>query len=133
MTPAQRERFDAMVERVIGELAPPIRRLLERVSVVVLDRPTPDLLEGIDDPEARADPDSLCGLHSGHAITERSVDQSGELPSQIHLFRVGIVELAGGWGGTDDSIEEEIRITLLHELGHEMGLDEDDLYDLGYD
>lgn len=124
-----------MVQDVIESLPPPLRRALDTISVVVLDRPTPDLLAGIDDPEARGDPDSLCGLHSGHAITERTVELSAELPSQIHLFRVGIVDLAGGWDDpeADDNIIEEIRITLLHELGHEMGLDEDDLYDLGYD
>ncbi len=135
MTPGERDRFDALVERVIECQPPPIRRLLESVSVVVLDRPTPDLLAGLDDADAREDPDSICGLHSGHAITERSVDQSGDLPSQIHLFRNGIVDLAGGWEGSDaeERIADEIRITLLHELGHEMGLDEDDLYNLGYD
>lgn len=135
MTLAQRERFDALVQDVIEGLPPQVRRALDIISVVVLDRPTPDLLAGIDDPEARDDPDSLCGLHSGHAVTERSIEQSAELPSQIHLFRIGIVDLAGGWEepDADDSIAEEIRITLLHELGHEMGLDEDDLYDLGYD
>lgn len=135
ISPAQRDRFDVLVQGVIDGLPAPVRRVVDSVSVVVLDRPTPDLLAGLDDPEVMEDPDSLCGLHSGHAITERSIELSAELPSQIHLFRVGIVDLAGGWDGpdADDSISEEIRITLLHELGHEMGLDEDDLYDLGYD
>ncbi len=135
MNPGERERFDRLVEQVITELPAAIRRAIENVPVVVIDRPTPELLEGIDDPELAADPDSLCGLHSGHAITERSVELSGEVPNQIHLFRVGIIALAGGWDrhDADVSIAEEIRVTILHELGHEMGLDENDLYDLGYD
>lgn len=134
MSPALRERFDALVQDVIERLPPSLARALESISVVVLDRPTPELLAGLD-PETRDDPDSLCGLHSGHAITERSIELSAELPSQIHLFRVGIVDLAGGWDepDADEAVAEEIRVTLLHELGHEMGLDEDDLYDLGYD
>jgi predicted Zn-dependent protease with MMP-like domain len=135
MRPDERERFDRLVEQVIQSLPPTVRRAIESVPIVVLDRPTPELLQGIEDPETLADPDSLCGLHTGHAVTERSVEFSAQLPSQIHLFRVGIVDLAGGWTEPDaeEAVAEEIRVTILHELGHEMGLDEDDLYDLGYD
>ena len=130
-----RERFDALVADVIDSLPDVVRAWLEDVPVVVLDRPTPEMLQGLEDPDVAADPDSLCGLHSGLAITEASLERSGELPSQIHLFRAGIVGLAGGWEQPDADalIREEIRVTLLHELGHEMGLDEDDLYDLGYE
>lgn len=135
MHPVERERFDRLVEQVIQTLPSAVRRAIESVPIVVLDCPTPDLLKGIEDPETLADPDSLCGLHSGRAITERSIELSAELPSQIHLFRVGIIDLAGGWDepDADKAVAEEIRVTILHELGHEMGLDEDDLYDLGYD
>ncbi|QYK49021.1 MAG: metallopeptidase family protein [Phycisphaeraceae bacterium] len=135
MSPAERERFDRLVEEVIRALPASVRRALDEVPIVVLDKPTPDLLEGIEDPEVIQDPESLCGLHTGHSITDRSIEQSGELPSQIHLFRIGIVSLAGGWESPDSNaaVAEEIRVTILHELGHEMGLDEDDLYDLGYD
>lgn len=135
MRPAERERFDRLVEHVIRSLPSTVRRAIESVPIVVLDRPTPELLQGIDDPETLADPDSLCGLHTGRAITERSIELSAELPNQIHLFRMGIIDLAGGWDepDADEAVAEEIRVTILHELGHEMGLDEDDLYDLGYD
>ena len=56
------------------------------------------------------------------------------MPSDIHLFRDGILDLVGGWDVPDarQSLEEEIRITLLHEIGHQFGLDEDDLDRLGY-
>lgn len=151
MTPAQRERFDALVDLIIRDLPEPLREALEEVAVIVLDRPTPELLRDLDDPEAAADPDSICGLHFGYSIVDESIEFSGTLPSQIHLFRNAIVDLAGGWdtsepappeghpghSGTihasEAAIAEEIRITLLHELGHQMGLDEDDLFDLGYD
>jgi predicted Zn-dependent protease with MMP-like domain len=49
------------------------------------------------------------------------------------LFRVGILEQAGGWEAGEDAIVEEIRITLLHEIGHQFGLDEEDLRRLGYE
>ena len=57
------------------------------------------------------------------------------VPPTIMLFRVGIVAEAGGWDQPDalERIREEIRITLLHEIGHQFGLDEDDLARLGYE
>ncbi|MFN7614113.1 MAG: metallopeptidase family protein, partial [Phycisphaerae bacterium] len=82
---------------------------------------------------------------------DQSVEASGELPSEIMLYRVGIVAEAGGWDeqagdraagestehdtalrGGPEAIREQIRITLLHEIGHQFGLDEDDLDRLGY-
>jgi predicted Zn-dependent protease with MMP-like domain len=145
---ADRERFDRLVEDAIDALPAGVRALLDEISVVVLDEPTGEMLRdlGIDagDADAKAE---LCGLHTGIALTERSVEFGAELPPQVHLFRRGIVELAGGWKaveemgedgekrvvGGDDEIYEEIRITLLHEIGHHFGLDEDDLERLGYD
>jgi predicted Zn-dependent protease with MMP-like domain len=84
--------------------------------------------------DASDDDDDLCGLHSGIAITEKSVNSAFEMPPTIHIFREPIVRLAGGWDqpNADDEVYEEVRITLLHELGHHFGLDEDDLDELGY-
>jgi predicted Zn-dependent protease with MMP-like domain len=87
--------------------------------------------------------ESLCGLHSGIMLTERSVEQHPELPTTLHLFREGIIDEAGGWKpwkdedgehwGGEDAVKEEIRVTLLHEIGHHFGLEEEDLEALGYD
>lgn len=131
MTDRQRERFDAIFEDVIDALPPHVRERLEEVPVVVEDRPSRELLRSMDLPEDEL----LCGLHTGVALTERSVEHSGVLPDEIRLFREGIVDLAGGWRQphAEQEIYEEIRITLLHEIGHHFGLDEDDLEDLGYD
>ena len=78
--------------------------------------------------------DELCGLHSGIPFTERSLDGT-DLPNEITLFRLGIIALAGGWEQpeADDVVYEEIMVTLLHEMGHQFGLDEDDLTGLGYE
>lgn len=135
MKPEARRRFDELVEQAIASLPPRIRQLLDEVPVVVMDRPDADMLRdsGLDpdDPEAA---DELCGLHTGTALTQRSVEHSGDLPTVIHLFRRGIVAAAGGWHGPDADrrIYAEIRTTLLHEIGHHFGLDEDDLEQLGY-
>ena len=152
MNDAARERFDRLLQDAIDGLPPGMRVLLDEIPVVVLDRPTPRMIEDLRREgtlEPGADGLDLCGLHTGVAITERSVEsEGGRLPDQVHLFREGIISLALGddgaaeWievsprspeGGPDDEeVYEEIRITLLHELGHHFGLDEDDLDDLGY-
>ncbi|MDX2146411.1 MAG: metallopeptidase family protein [Planctomycetota bacterium] len=132
----ERERFDALVDEAIDQLPDEIHGLLEEVPVVVLDRPTPEMLRDLGmDPNDQQAASELCGLHSGRAITETSVNDAPELPSEIHLFREGILLLAGGWDqpDADDAVFEEIWVTLLHEIGHQFGLDEDDLRDLGYD
>ena len=79
--------------------------------------------------------DILCGLHTGVPLTERSVERP-DSSDVVHIFREGIVDMAGGWDegedehgpfGGEERIREEIRITILHELGHHFGLYEDDL------
>lgn len=145
LTQDDRDRFDGLVAEVIDGLPPAIAELLDEVPVVVLDLPTPEILASLGmDPASREDAESLCGLHTGVANPDRSLEgASGELPSQIHLFRVGIIRLAGGlspdgsgWSGDeeegDQRVLDEIAVTLLHEIGHQFGLDEDDLERLGY-
>lgn len=137
LTDAQRELIDARIDRAVEALPSDLRRLLDEVPLIVLDRPTRVMLRemGIRDPR---EAEQIAGLHTGIARTERSVEHSGELPGQIHIFREGVLHMAGGWPAEVDeaflaALDEEIRITLLHEIGHEMGLDEDDLETLGYD
>jgi predicted Zn-dependent protease with MMP-like domain len=145
-------RFDALVEEVLEELPSALRDLLEEVALVVEDVPGPELLRGVEGGPIE-DPTELCGLHSGRAFTEESVEHSGEPPSTIYLFREGIVAMAGGWGSgpqgpmtpgvvgdaaeagptADDLVYEEIWVTLLHEIGHQFGLSEEDLERLGYE
>jgi predicted Zn-dependent protease with MMP-like domain len=130
VTDAERERFDALMEEAIEALPPEIHALLEEAPVIVEDSPPPHLMRELE----VTDPTELCGLHSGTAITERSVEHGHDLPEEIRLFRAGIVALAGGWDqpDADDIVFEEIWVTLLHEIGHHFGLDEDDLERLGF-
>lgn len=140
MTDELRERFDGLLEDALETMPAHFRRVIEEVPVIVVDRPDAKLLdelrrEGVIGPDEGTGPDdSPMGLHSGVAITEASVERSGELPGQIHVFREPIVAFAGGWEQphADEEIYEEIRVTLLHEIGHHFGLDEDDLEGLGF-
>ena len=104
------------------------------------DHPAPDVLESFGMDESQAD--EICGLFSGVGLTERSVDDVPDMPDTITIYRAGIVTLAGGWAealegdgsptGGEERIAEEIRTTILHEVGHHFGLDEDDLDKLGF-
>lgn len=139
MVEAERERFDRLLEEVLEDLPDGVRSLLDEMPVIVEDRPSESLLKELAGDGEAIGPDELCGLHTGTAFTERSVTISGEMPSEIRLFREGILAEAGGWetkgedpDAVDDAVYEEIRITLLHEVGHQFGLDEDDLERLGY-
>jgi predicted Zn-dependent protease with MMP-like domain len=138
LRPAERERFDALVEDVLASLPAAVHEMLEESPLIVEDFAPRALIRDLGlDP----DEDDLCGLHSGFALTQRSVSQSGEVPDQIQIFRRGIIDAAGGWepgedeegpfGGLD-AVREQVRITILHEIGHHFGLDEDDLGRLGY-
>jgi predicted Zn-dependent protease with MMP-like domain len=142
LSPAERERFDALMEEAVGSLPDGVRGLLDEVPVIVDDEPGGVLLGelarawGEEDTAAFRDElrEELCGLHSGVAITERSVEHGVELPEEIRVFRRGVIAQAGGWAmdGEEERVYEEIWVTLLHEIGHHFGLDEDDLEGLGF-
>ena len=138
MRRAERERFDSLLEQVLATMPPAIHRMIEETPVIVEDHPSPELLRELG---MNPDEETLCGLHSGVPLTERSSGHT-ELPDVVTLYREGILEEAGGWepwvdedgtarGGTD-AVQREIRITLLHEIGHHYGLNEEDLERLGF-
>ena len=98
-------RFEDHVSRALDELPPELARALENVAVVVADQ----------DPD---DPD-LFGLW----------ESAEYMPDKITIFRRPLVEAFPD----PDELEREIRITVLHELAHYFGIDEDRLEELGYD
>ena len=147
MSPALRNRFDTLLEEVLEHLPARLRALLDEVPLIVDDRPDAALARelyaelGHEEGETVEEfASTLCGLHTGVALTERSVQQSGDVPDHIRIFREGIVNVAGGWepqenetaAEVDDAVYEEIQITVLHEIGHHFGLDERQLEELGY-
>ena len=134
----ERERFDALFDEVLALMPASIHTLIEECPLVLEDAPSAQLLAELGLSE---DDEILCGLHTGIPLTERSVDRA-ELGNIVHIFREGTLDMAGGWDegidedgtpyGGEARVREEIRITILHELGHHFGLDEDDLERLGY-
>ena len=106
---------------------------LDEVPLIVEDEADAALLAELG---MGADED-LCGLHSGVPLTQRSVEDEGWLPDEIRLFRGPIMRMAGwSWRGRQrgrrSELSRQVRITLLHELGHHFGLEEEDLDELGY-
>ncbi|HKI91589.1 MAG TPA: metallopeptidase family protein [Gaiellaceae bacterium] len=106
-------RFEQRVERVLESLPPDLRATILNIDISVED-------------EHPEDPD-LFGLYEGVPLPERG-DWAGSLPDRIRIFRLPLVESFPD----PAELEEEIRITVLHELAHYFGLDEDQLSDLGY-
>ena len=125
MTGRERRRFDELLETVLAALPRRLRTLLDETPLIVEDRPSPALCREL----GLEREDLLCGLHTGTPLTERSIEQPDELPETVQLFREGILAHAGDW----QHVQDEIRITLLHEIGHHFGLDEDELAELGYE
>lgn len=128
----ERRTFDALLDALVAGLPAQLHELLEEVPLIVEDEPSEDLLASL----GFGPDDDLCGLHEGIALTDRSVEgirgvEGG--PDHMMLFRGPIMRVAD-WleGEPTDELEEQIRITLLHEIGHHFGLDEDDLERLGY-
>jgi predicted Zn-dependent protease with MMP-like domain len=125
-----RERFDAQLEWMLEQLPPSIHQLLERVPLHVEDYPSDDVMdrmgiEYIDD---------LCGLYTGIPLGNKSVMHSGVLPDVVTIYREGILSASLDRRGrfSLSRLRKQIRITVLHELGHHHGLSEAELRELGY-
>lgn len=132
--PADHE-FDAIVSEVIRSLPESVQEIIRTsVPVIVQDRPSADMLRDLGLGGDQSAADEILGLHTGVMLTEASVDDPAATPTVVHVFRIGHLEHIRDETGVVDAetLREEIRTTILHELGHHFGLDEDDLADLGY-
>ena len=119
-----KRRFAELVEQALADVPQPFATHLEEIAVEIRSRPTPKQLRdsGLDDDEL------LLGLYLGHPLTDRSVTETARLPDVILIFQEDI-ELVSN---TQDDLVREVRTTVLHEIGHHFGMDEDDLDALGY-
>ncbi|GAA4708121.1 metallopeptidase family protein [Nocardioides conyzicola] len=110
-----RVEFDALVDRALDGIPDEIAALVRNVAVLVEDDPPAD------------DPD-LLGLYDGIALTERWGDPMMELPDRIFVFRNPLLDMCE----SSEELEAEVRITVVHEIAHHFGIDDDRLHDLGY-
>jgi predicted Zn-dependent protease with MMP-like domain len=108
-------RFEEIVRAALDSLPAQLASALDNVAVVIED-------------ENPVDPD-LFGLYHGIPLPERGSGYSGALPDVISIYRLPLED------EFEDpaELEDEIRITVLHELAHYFGIDEDRLAELGYD
>jgi predicted Zn-dependent protease with MMP-like domain len=114
--------FDELVEQALDGLPPELSKLLTNVAVVVEDWPDYSTR-----PDSGGPGGTLYGLYEGVPLTERGASYYGVLPDRITIFR-GPLER----DFRDGKLEEQVRITVVHEIAHFFGFDEERLEELGW-
>jgi len=105
-------RFEEIVADALDTLPPALTKVMRNVVVVVEDGVDPQLL----------------GLYQGIPLTERMSDYSAVLPDKITIFRNAICAICD----TEQDVVDEVRTTVVHEVGHHFGIDDERLHDLGW-
>ncbi len=116
-----RRRFEALVERALRRLPRRFREKLANVAVVVEDRPDEATLADL----GVEPPDTLYGLYRGVDITQRNSGYGNVLPDTITIYQGPIEEEAAGHPA---EMAEIVRDTVMHELGHYFGLDDETMH-----
>ncbi|MDG4763126.1 metallopeptidase family protein [Solwaraspora sp. WMMD406] len=110
-----RERFEDLVGEALDEVPAQLLRLMNNVVILVEDE-SPD-----GGPE-------LLGLYEGHALTSRGWDYAGVLPDRIFIFRNPILRICH----SEAEVIDEIAVTVVHEIAHHFGIDDERLHALGW-
>jgi len=117
-------QFGLLVEEAIAELPDEFAKFLEEVPIEVRDWPDESQMR-----RANLGRNALLlGLYVGRPRTVRSVEDSGALPDVIYIFQEPIQRVCN----SEEDLVRQVRVTVLHEIGHHFGLGEDDLERLGY-
>lgn len=120
-----RKRFEALVVEALETVPEPIRRHMNNVEIVVERRPRDDQYAGLG-----LEPDELLfGLYEGTPLVERGITADPMLPDKITIFQGALEEACA----TEAEMAVEIRKTVVHEIAHHFGIDEDRLRELGYE
>ena len=109
-----RRRFERLVDRALDSVPERLLAMADNVVVEVA--------------EANEEEPGLLGLYWGIALTERGSDYTFAMPDTIYVYRQPLQELAAD----EAELEHEIRVTVVHELAHHFGIDDDRLHDLGW-
>lgn len=108
------ERFEELVGDALDLIPPGLAQAIDNVVILVADR----------DPE---DPE-LLGIYEGIALTDRDTTYAGALPDTITIFRESLLEMCD----TEGEVVEEVAITVIHEIAHHFGIDDERLHELGW-
>jgi predicted Zn-dependent protease with MMP-like domain len=108
------QRFDELVSDALDLIPPQLAAVMDNVVVLVEDR--------------HPDEDDLLGLYEGVALTERDSNYAGSLPDTITIYRDALLDVCDG----EDEVVEEVKITVVHEIAHHFGIDDDRLHELGW-
>ena len=108
------QRFDELVCDALDLIPAELTAVLDNVVVLVADR----------DPD---EPD-LLGLYEGVALTERDSNYAGALPDTITIYREALLDGCE----SDDDVVDEVAITVIHEIAHHFGIEDDRLHELGW-
>ncbi|WP_344563912.1 metallopeptidase family protein [Streptomyces axinellae] len=114
-----REEFEELVAQALDRIPPELTRLMDNVAVFVEDEPSAD------DPE-------LLGLYEGTPLTERGEWYAGALPDRITIYRGPTLRMVEREEGGRELVVEEVEITVVHEIAHHFGIDDERLHALGY-
>lgn len=108
------ERFEELVSDALDSIPSQLTDALDNVVVLVEER----------DPE---EPD-LLGLYQGVALTERDSHYGGSLPDAITIYREALLDACD----SENQVVEEVAITVIHEIAHHFGIDDERLHELGW-
>ena len=115
MIEMSRDRFEELVSEALDLVPEELTRLIDNCVVLVED-------------DAPADDPDLLGLYDGIPITERDSSYVMAVPDRITIFRNPTLAMCE----SEDEVVEEVGITVVHEIAHHFGIDDDRLHDLGY-
>ena len=116
-------QFEQLVARAIESLPPEILDRLENVDVVVADEPTPHQIRRRELGKNQV----LLGLYEGVPLTERSYNYTNVMPDKITIFKKAMESIYR----TDAQIVAGVQHTVLHEIAHHFGIDDDRLHEIG--
>ena len=114
-----RRAFERLVAEVVESLPSPFREKLANVAVAVAERPTSNATQAVGLPPC----DDLLGLYEGTPYGERGSGYHLVVPDRITIYRQPILAACQ----TEAEVRDEVRTTVLHEIGHYFGLSDDDL------
>ena len=108
------QRFDELVSDALDLIPQQLAAVMDNVVVLVADH--------------HPDEADLLGLYEGVALTERDSNYAGSLPDTITIYRDALLDVCD----SEDQVVEEVKITVVHEIAHHFGIDDDRLHELGW-